>query len=349
MSAEFPDVLSFTLTNRCNLRCKMCGQWGVEGYLKDRPRPPADLPAAVWNRLTDEAADHGREWIGIRGGEPFLHPDILDVLRHMKARQLRVSMDTNGTLLGQFAPAIAEIGLDQLNISVDGPERIHDDVRGVPGGFARIAQGLAAVDAACAARHAASPSRCLVFTISPWSYRGLSEMPAVSRSLGITNLALVPYYWFDQVTGEAYEAAMKQDLDCRAWSWRGFHNETSGVDWPELSRQLQQFRDNLGDLQLIPFMKYGDAHYREWFGNCTSKVGRCECRTPWRLLDIQPNGDANFCVDFPDYVVGNVSQETIEQIWNGPRAERFRSRREQAPLPICNRCGAKYMAGGEPD
>jgi MoaA/NifB/PqqE/SkfB family radical SAM enzyme len=63
-----------------------------------------------------------------------------------------------------------------------------------------------------------------------------------------------------------------------------------------------------------------------------------------RLIDIQPNGDANFCVDFPDYCLGNVREATIEEIWNGDRAERFRDFRRENPLAVCYRCGAKYMS-----
>ncbi len=82
--------------------------------------------------------------------------------------------------------------------------------------------------------------------------------------------------------------------------------------------------------------------------NCRSKVGTYDCRNPWKLLDIQPNGDANFCVDFPDYIVGNITDQTIAEIWNSDRAELFRDYLKQHPLPICNRCGAKYMSGSEP-
>lgn len=345
----FPDILSFTITNRCNLCCKMCGQWGVTGYLHGGPARSAELPPETWNRLADEVAAHGREWIGLRGGEAFLYPSIFDVLAHMKSRGLHVSMDTNGTLLAKFAEDIAELAIDNFNVSVDGPERVHDEVRGVPGGFARIAEGLAAVDAACGRRGRKPPSRCIVFTISPWSYRGLAEMPDVARALGVSGIVVVPYYWFDGPTGAQYKRVMKEKFGCPARSWTGFHHETSGVDWPELADQLRRFRENLREIQPLPYMRYADEDYRQWFADCTTRVGRYTCQMPWRLIDIQPNGDANFCVDFPDYIIGNVADRTIREVWNSRRAERFRRHLSRGPLPICHRCGAKYMAGGEPD
>lgn len=37
---SFPQFISFTLTNACNLRCKMCGQWSETGYIKNRVKNP---------------------------------------------------------------------------------------------------------------------------------------------------------------------------------------------------------------------------------------------------------------------------------------------------------------------
>ncbi len=346
--AGFPESITFTVTNQCNLRCRMCGQWGVEGYFKGEREVPAALPAATWNRLADEIAAHGRTGIGIRGGEPFLHPEILDILSHIKGLGLHVWMDTNGTLLDRHADNIVRIGVDHFNVSVDGPEPIHDRVRGVPGTFARIARGVAALKDAAAKQERPPPGLMVVFTISADSYRGLGAMPDVVRSLGIPGVCIVPYYYFDRKTGEAYEKVMSEELGCEGGSWRGFHRETSGVDGDEFAEQLRRFQESLGDVQSYPFMKYTESDYRHWFADCTTRVGKCLCRSPWKRMDIQPGGDANFCVDFPDYAIGNVADRTIEEVWNGDRADRFRARYEREPLPICNRCGVKYMSGGEP-
>jgi len=62
------------------------------------------------------------------------------------------------------------------------------------------------------------------------------------------------------------------------------------------------------------------------------------------LIDIQPDGRANFCVDFPDFSFGNVKDATLAQLWNNEQAERFRQYRRQKPLGVCYHCGAKYMS-----
>ena len=73
-------------------------------------------------------------------------------------------------------------------------------------------------------------------------------------------------------------------------------------------------------------------------------VGSLACMNVEKLIDIQPNGEANFCVDFPDYSIGNVKNSTIEKVWNSPRARVFKKYRRDKPLSVCYRCGAKYIA-----
>ena len=91
-------------------------------------------------------------------------------------------------------------------------------------------------------------------------------------------------------------------------------------------------------------MPFSLKDYRMWFADTTTPVGKLPCKNVEKLIDIQPNGDANFCVDFPDYVIGNVCKHTIEEVWNSLKAERFREYRREKPLAVCYRCGAKYIS-----
>jgi MoaA/NifB/PqqE/SkfB family radical SAM enzyme len=176
-------------------------------------------------------------------------------------------------------------------------------------------------------------------------------MPGVARHLDVPALAVNPYYYFPPGEGEAYEAMMREHLACECYSWSGFERERSGIDFDEFVRIHRDFRSRLGEIELIPFMDFTEEDYRGWFSGSTGPAGagvpvgpRRDCQNPWRLLDIQPDGDANFCVDYPDYVIGNVAEQSIEEVWNGPRAEKFRAFIKEHTPPVCNRCGAKYMS-----
>ncbi len=338
---SFPRRVSLTLTNFCNLRCRMCGQWSENGYIRRSGAEVAPMPLSEWKRLVDEMAGNGVTWVLIRGGEPFLYPGIIELLEYLQSKGLRTSVDTNASMLKQYAADLVRLGDVHITISVDGPEPIHDAVRGVKGSFRRIADGLAAL------REFERSSgkyvdRSICFTISRYSLAGLGDMPDVARRLGVPTILIGPYYYFSEAVGKQYEAELRE-LGCDGYTWRGFQHEDSGVDIDEFLRQLRRFRQNLGSVNVYPFMDLNEDQYRTWFTDPSTPVGSTECWSLDGLIDIQPNGDANFCVDFPDYSIGNVKESTIAELWNGERAARFREARRKKPLAVCHRCGAKFM------
>jgi len=95
--------------------------------------------------------------------------------------------------LNRYAADLVRIGGLEMTISVDGPEEIHDQVRGVKGSFQQIQHGLASIrelEEGSDRRMAIS----ICFTISRYSYKGLGQMPEVARQLGVSTILIVPYY-----------------------------------------------------------------------------------------------------------------------------------------------------------
>jgi MoaA/NifB/PqqE/SkfB family radical SAM enzyme len=341
---DFPQSISFTITNVCNLRCKMCGQWSEEGYMHGRADSLKDeMRLGDWKRLVDELAEHQIPSLLLRGGETFAFPGIIELLAHIQSKGLFTAIDTNGTWIKKYAEEIARIGNIHLTISLDGPEAIHDQVRGVKGTYARIREGIDALNAA-ELRYGNQISKSFNFTISPYSLDGLGALPEAVRSMGVGTVAIVPYYYFPKAVGEAYTREMEDAFGCPAFSWIGFHHEQSGVDFERFQAQHRQFLEGLNGIYDYPYMALSDEEYRDWFADSVTPIGPQHCTNVERLIDIQPDGEANFCVDFPDYSIGNVRDASIAEVWNSERAERFRAYRRQKPLAVCYRCGAKYMS-----
>jgi MoaA/NifB/PqqE/SkfB family radical SAM enzyme len=341
---DFPPTVSFTITNACNLRCQMCGQWSEEGYLRSSPaRLKQEMGLSDWKRLVDEVAAHDIHSVLLRGGEVFLFPEIIPLLEYIRRKDIFVSIDTNGTQLDRYAADLARIGNMHLTVSVDGPEEIHDSVRGMEGCLRRVRAGLEKLREE-EKKTGRTLSKSITFTISPYSYRGLGKIPEVSRSLGISSICIVPYYYIPQSVGLKYEQELRENFDCEAFSWRGFHHEESGVDIEAFGNELRAYRAALAGITDYPYFPMTEEEYRTWFADAVTPVGSTACANVEKLIDIQPTGEANFCVDFPDYSFGNVRESTIAELWNSPRAEKFREYRRKQPLAVCYRCGAKYMA-----
>ncbi|MCB0914719.1 MAG: GTP 3',8-cyclase MoaA [Actinobacteria bacterium] len=113
--------LRVSLTDRCSLRCDYC--MPAEG-LPWLPREEL-LTTAELIRLVGVAVDLGVREVRLTGGEPLLRPDVVEVVSAIRALPgaPEVSLTTNGLRLPGLAAALADAGLDRVNISLDTLDR----------------------------------------------------------------------------------------------------------------------------------------------------------------------------------------------------------------------------------
>lgn len=126
LKQKTPLVTGWAITYRCNRRCAYCGLW------RD-PGPELDTTQVL--KIVDTLADMGCVRISFTGGEPLLRPDMGEIVDYVHARGLETKMNSNGRLVKE---RIHELGsLDMMNLSLEGPEDVHDAIRG-PGSFAEV-------------------------------------------------------------------------------------------------------------------------------------------------------------------------------------------------------------------
>ena len=65
---NFPESISLTITNYCNLRCQMCGQWSEEGYIKQNGSRQ-NLKLEKWKSIIDELVEHNTRSVLLRASK----------------------------------------------------------------------------------------------------------------------------------------------------------------------------------------------------------------------------------------------------------------------------------------
>lgn len=143
-NAAPPRSVRLSLTDRCDLACIYCRPDRRDGYFA--PEERLDLDA--WKTMVNGLVRAGVRRVRLTGGEPLLHPAIVDVVRFLGTLGLDdVALTTNATRLEKLARPLRDAGLSRVNISLDtlDAERFGRMTRG--GDLAGVLRG---VDAALA-------------------------------------------------------------------------------------------------------------------------------------------------------------------------------------------------------
>ncbi len=111
-----PSVVQMEITNRCNMRCKWCYRENLEILGK-----VGDMPLEPLMKLLEEC--RGVRLLHLFGeGEPLMYPGIIDVIRQAAKYVKCPSVTTNGTMLRHLGKELAESGLGELSVSIDGTD-----------------------------------------------------------------------------------------------------------------------------------------------------------------------------------------------------------------------------------
>ena len=123
------------ITSRCNLKCSFCNIW--------RKPNTATLPLSKAKDIVDSLSELGCFYFSITGGEPLLVDYLFDLLTYARPRIKYIHMVTNGYLLDvDTAKGLNATGINEVSVSIDGNEEIHDKNRGMPGSYRRAVRAV---------------------------------------------------------------------------------------------------------------------------------------------------------------------------------------------------------------
>jgi len=118
-----PVLCNYYLTYKCNATCSFCDIW-------EKPSGYASLQSIKDN--FKDLKELGVKVIDFTGGEPLLHPDLVEILKEAKAHKFITTVTTNALLYPKKAKDIVGL-IDMLHFSLDSSlAEQHNQMRGVP-------------------------------------------------------------------------------------------------------------------------------------------------------------------------------------------------------------------------
>jgi MoaA/NifB/PqqE/SkfB family radical SAM enzyme len=340
-----PVTLNLNLTRRCNLKCVMCeqhrhtpGPTGLSWY-----DPRRELPLSDWVRLLDQVASF-RPQLYLTGGEPTLYPHFAKFLQAAKRRGFMVHLQTNGTLLDRVADHLVSQGVEAVTVSMDGPQEVHDAIRGQKDAFAKTTAGLRALVAARERARRPGPIITINCVISKASLATLDQMVLLAHELGADILQIQHTIFNSAPNVQRHnltlspEFAAAQGLDLAPPSipeGEYYASEIAAADLPVLRDKLEKIpRLAQGRLKQV-FLPNLPSHLLESYYLDLAHPFPLECNAPWKGCRILPDGTISPCLHL---TAGNIASQPFAEIWNGPKMRRLRQIISQRLFPGCARC-----------
>jgi radical SAM protein with 4Fe4S-binding SPASM domain len=341
-------LVYFKPTGDCNQRCVMCGQYGDKGIMKGIPVEERKkvLPLETWKKLIDEIAPK-KPTIYVWGGEPFLYPDLMPLCKYMVEKNLVVAINTNGTLVEQYAEQIVRDKWAAIFISLDAFRDVYDDMRS-KGSYDKVIAGIKAISAEKKKQKAKYPLLGIVTVVTNKNYMDLVNLSEASREYNIDlHIYNLGTYTNDNVVTtqkQFMKEKLNTDIDCLESYNTGYN---LGIDGQKLYGVLKNIQNNNHGHTIITVPALNPEKTHTYYSELETPV-RNHCVVPWCQVNINYNGDVHFCADYPDYILGNINEQSLKDIVNGDRANLFRKtihESEGGMFPGCLRCYQNMLFG----
>ncbi len=318
-----PRSISIMITDRCNLRCRMCHYSYCESPAFSLNQA-GFMPLELFQRILDTCP--GKPFIGLTGGEPLLHPQVQDFIRELKHRGFYCSLTTNGSFLSARAEQLCESKLDLLVVSIDGDQATHDLIRG-QGAYERAIAGVQEI-----LKLPGHPLVAISTVITDINYRDLEKSFTLAENLGVDFLNF-NHLWMqtDQMILDQQEYPDLPQSGRVLWKVN-----TQDIDSNCVFDFIRSIQKNKHRALVNVYPEMNREETTIYYQQPEQLVKVRSTRCAWQLMKIYPNGEVGIC---REHHAGNVQDQPLREIWNNQRYRRFRGYlREKGTCPICSRC-----------
>ena len=280
-----PRLVQVEVTNRCDLFCRTCTRQKLPSY--------GDMKFEDFARIVQMLGPVDRLWLAGQG-ESLLHPDLPRMVRLCAERGLTGTvLHTNGmNLEGRVLEELADAGLGELRVSVDGGEAAEVEYLRDGADLARVLKNAAAF-----ARRSSTPV-ALYSIMNRKNHLSLPLLPGLAAGAGIRRVYTTETVPFRDRSTE------RGVYDRREYQFASLPPEVQKQTLAALRREARRHGVALEV----------DLHWE-----------RRRCRDPMRKLYLDARGNATPCCRIHhEALVGNVLRDGLKETWNGAAMAQWR-------------------------
>lgn len=319
-----PRIVRLEISSNCNLRCLYCY------YFENSAVDYSNLPTEQWLQFFVELGSMAVTDVSLSGGEPFLRPDLTDLIDGIVQNKMRFGINSNGTLINDhIAEYIAETHrCNYVQVSIDGSSsEVHDSCRG-EGSFVKAVRGIKTLQ-----RH--DVPVVVRVTLHHHNVHDIANIAAfLLDELGLSGFS---------INSAGYIGACRKNADEVLLT-----RQDRQIAMDDLLNLPQKYADRitasagpLYEAKHWPKMEAARMNHDPAFpkgGHLTA------CGCPFNEISVRSDGMIIPCSMLAHMVLGRINSESLQEIWlNNPELNRLRMRRA-VPLNEFEFCrGCNYM------
>ncbi|MDN5201819.1 SPASM domain-containing protein [Fulvivirgaceae bacterium BMA10] len=192
-----PISLSFEPTTSCNLRCPEC-----PSGLRSFTRPTGMMPEALFKKTIDELQSTLTYLLFYFQGEPYLHPQFLDLVKYASEKGIYTATSTNAHYLNdERARKTVESGLDRLIISIDGTTQDTYESYRIGGKLDKVIDGAKNIVKWKKALKSKTPHVIFQFLVVKPNEHQIEDLRALAKTLQVDEVGLKTAQIYDHENG----------------------------------------------------------------------------------------------------------------------------------------------------
>ncbi|MCA2620974.1 MAG: radical SAM protein [Microcystis sp. M020S1] len=303
----FPNHVTISVTNRCNLLCEHCGK------NSGKPHPDEMSFAEILN-LIPQLKQLQIRYISLSGGEPLTRRDIFDIIEVLKKADFKVGLISNGFINDERTiDKLNKSNIDTINISIDGLRETHNSVRKHEKSFDNAIKFLSLVH-----EYTGIKNKSIISCVSPGMLGDLEGLCETIFNLGATSWVLRPI----APTGRAEKnpQLLLSDSELKAFIQFCLNKIKEGVDLT--------IGGDVGYLGSLDSILRSTPYF--------PSIG-------WSDFQICANGDVRGLSEESVPIEGNIRDSKLTDIWHNG----FKLYREFKVNKTCSECHYLQRCGGE--
>jgi MoaA/NifB/PqqE/SkfB family radical SAM enzyme len=309
-------ILALSVHSACNCRCVMCDIWKANAVKREIGRENLQRHVAAIRRLHVDR-------VMLTGGEPLLHSNLWALCDLLRAEGIGITLVTTGLLLDAHASDVSR-AIDEVVVSIDGPPVVHDAIRRVPGGFARIARGLASLRRQEPRVHLTARS-----VVQKANFAHLAQTIDCVRETGVDHLSFLA-------------ADLSSTAFNRPTPWDDARRAEVGLsrsDLPAFRDVIREVQVTCADALRSGFVVGGRGSLWRLYDYSRAIAGlrsfpRVRCNAPWVSAVVEADGRLRPCFFHQPYAACGDLEATL----NSEAAIRFRRELDVTRNETCRRC-----------